>query len=279
MNLPRTNSAATVTILEDGVRSNGSGEALAERPLILAVGDSFTFGDQVSDDQTWPAALERILQVRVLNAGVYAFGLDQSVLRAESLARTYEPDLVVLSFIADDVRRTQISVRADSASKPFFVVDGDGLVLHNDPVPPPKAGMDPIRRVLGYSHLADAIFRRLAPAYWLAGPNTQVHERGPEVACLLMERLARLRDTLAVPVLVVSQAEHGAGRAPALTEGVLACADAQGLETLALHAELAELARSEPRRYASLFFGHMTEAGNRFVAERIAAVAEALLER
>ena len=49
-----------VTIRSDGFRSNGP-----EPPLlaanVLVVGDSFTFGDQVSDNETWPACLERKL--------------------------------------------------------------------------------------------------------------------------------------------------------------------------------------------------------------------------
>ena len=50
-------SGKTVTTLEDGIRSNGSGESWeGANHAILAVGDSFTFGDEVSDWETWPAA-------------------------------------------------------------------------------------------------------------------------------------------------------------------------------------------------------------------------------
>ena len=51
--------------------------------VILAVGDSFTFGDEVKDDETWPAHLQQLLGRRVLNAGVSGYGFDQIVLRAE----------------------------------------------------------------------------------------------------------------------------------------------------------------------------------------------------
>jgi hypothetical protein len=44
-----------VTILEDGIRSHGGGEIPSETGAILAVGDSFTFGSQVSDWETSPA--------------------------------------------------------------------------------------------------------------------------------------------------------------------------------------------------------------------------------
>ena len=59
--------AGKVTIRKDGFRSNGS-----EPPPLLAdvlvVGDSFTFGDNVSDNETWPACLERKLGQGVATA-------------------------------------------------------------------------------------------------------------------------------------------------------------------------------------------------------------------
>jgi hypothetical protein len=38
------------------------------------VGDSFTFGDQVSADETWPACLEATLHRGVDNGGVFGYG-------------------------------------------------------------------------------------------------------------------------------------------------------------------------------------------------------------
>ena len=67
--------------------------------MILAVGDSFTFGDRVSDHETWPAQLERLTGRQVLNAGVFGYGVDQAYLRAVALLETYDTDLVVLALI------------------------------------------------------------------------------------------------------------------------------------------------------------------------------------
>lgn len=82
-----------VTILPDGVRANGPspGAEAANRRPILAVGDSFTFGDQVSDDETWPAQLERLSGVPVINGGVFGYGIDQSYLRAQHLTERFQP--------------------------------------------------------------------------------------------------------------------------------------------------------------------------------------------
>jgi len=51
---------------------------------IATVGDSFTFGDEVSFEASWPNRLEEQLgsKIQVLNFGVTGCGIDQAYLRA-----------------------------------------------------------------------------------------------------------------------------------------------------------------------------------------------------
>jgi hypothetical protein len=49
-----------VTITNDGFRLNNV-EMEPRISEVLVVGDSFTFGDQVSNPETWPACLEKNL--------------------------------------------------------------------------------------------------------------------------------------------------------------------------------------------------------------------------
>ena len=98
----------TSTVNPLGLRDSGRRLSTKTRP-VLAVGDSFTFGDEVEDDETWPAYLEEVLNQRVLNAGVGAYGIDQAVLRAEALLDQHDPDVVILAFISDDINRTEFS--------------------------------------------------------------------------------------------------------------------------------------------------------------------------
>jgi hypothetical protein len=70
-----------LTIRKDGFRSNGS-EPPPLPAEVLVVGDSFTFGEQVSDNETWPACLERKLGRGVDNGGVGGYGTAQALRRA-----------------------------------------------------------------------------------------------------------------------------------------------------------------------------------------------------
>ena len=81
---------------------------LDQNHTILAVGDSFTFGDQVSNHETWPACLERELGKTVLNAGVPGYGAAQAVKRASMIDKDFDINRVILSiYLNDDFHRDQ----------------------------------------------------------------------------------------------------------------------------------------------------------------------------
>ena len=176
--VPRTGYAAAGTTIEaDGLRR--SGEQVAGAP-ILAVGDSFTYGDEVNDGQTWPAQLQLLTGRRVLNAGVSGYGFDQIVLRAEQLAAKLKPSAIVVSFIADDIRRTEMR-RLWSADKPYFVIDDGKLLLRGVPVPPraePGSTLSFWQWTLGYSYLVEVVLRRLDQLHDWYGDHKRVHAPG-----------------------------------------------------------------------------------------------------
>jgi hypothetical protein len=64
---------------------------------IVTLGDSYTFGDEVSDDETYSYYLERLLpQTEVLNLGVHGYGQDQMLLYMQHDGIKYQPDVVIL---------------------------------------------------------------------------------------------------------------------------------------------------------------------------------------
>jgi hypothetical protein len=115
-----------------------------EQPLdsrrILCVGDSFIFGQNLTDEQTMPTQLETILDRHgnweVLNLGVHGYGTDQQWLRLEGLGFQYSADVVVLGFFEENIRRNVLSFR--DYAKPYFELENAKLVIRNSPVPSPE---------------------------------------------------------------------------------------------------------------------------------------------
>ncbi|MBI3782021.1 MAG: hypothetical protein HY270_01330 [Deltaproteobacteria bacterium] len=107
------------------------------RLRIATIGDSFTFGDQVSDDQTYAALLGRQLaDAEVLNFGVHGYGHDQMLLYLQSDVIKYHPDVVILGFVAADMSRNLLAFR--DFAKPYFDLLNGALELRNVPVPTPE---------------------------------------------------------------------------------------------------------------------------------------------
>jgi len=275
--VPRAGHSSPGTAIEvDGRRATGAPPVTAGAP-ILAVGDSFTFGAEVDDRETWPAQLQQLAGRRVINAGVSGYGFDQIVLRAEALAPLYKPEAIVVAFIADDIRRTEMR-RLWSADKPYFDIDGDQPVLRNVPVPPradPQTTLTFWQRTLGYSLLFDFILRRLDLLHDWFGDHVRVHPpgTGERIACLLTRRLADLQRSSGARVLMVAEYDPVvwddpafAAKQRAMTGALLACAQKQGLATLDSYNAMA--ASAKPRQLYVLW--HMNEAGNALIALLVA---------
>ncbi len=115
-------------------------EGPAAEKRIVVLGDSFTFGEEVSDDETYAAQLARLLpDVEVLNLGVHGYGHDQMLLYLREEGVKYRPDLVLLGFLPDDMERNLLGFR-DYAKPRFVLPKGGGpLELRDAPVPAPDA--------------------------------------------------------------------------------------------------------------------------------------------
>ncbi len=126
--LPRWNySKLTVDI--NGFRSNDnfSIEFSKNKNSILAVGDSFVFGDQVSNNQTWPSCLEREIKGIVINAGVSGYGSAQSLLRAKIILKesNIKIDSIILSIlVGEDLDRDKYYQRGIFPSPAVIKFDG-----------------------------------------------------------------------------------------------------------------------------------------------------------
>lgn len=78
------------------------------RPRILILGDSFTYGVPVSDNETFSSVLQATLpQYEVINAGNPGQGTDYQLKFYRTLGRQFQPDIVVLCFVPNDFADNQ----------------------------------------------------------------------------------------------------------------------------------------------------------------------------
>ena len=255
------------------------GVPLAEPPL-LVVGDSFAHGDEVRDAESWPARLQALVRRRVVNAAMSGYGIDQMVLRAEIVAAEVKPAAIVMSFIADDVRRAEMK-RVWGAEKPYVELVNGRLEERNVPVPPPPdpaSTLDVWQRLFGWSVLLDTVLEALGWRYEWTVDYARVLPRGEgeRLACPLFTRLA----AIGVPVLVVAEYDpyHWQDEAwRAVTrrtdDAVLTCASAAGLATLDLFETIDEGVRRQGLR-TIYRRAHPAPPGTELAARRIAAELE-----
>lgn len=270
-----------VNIIQDGIRSNGNNNQrskINDYKIILAVGDSFTFGDQVSNNETWPAVLERISGAKVINGGVFGYGIDQTYLRMNKLALKYQPDTIIFSFYSDDIMRCELSERT-SVPKPYFELLDDGnFVLRNGHIPSsitPPSSPDFFKNVLGYSFFFHKVMLRVFPEYWLQGDrwkDKRIHSYGIKVACHIFQEIAKFSKIHHVAIYILIQYTKDEFRKEhrmAIVNDAINCIDWDMLQIIDLRHSLISLKKHNQRHYENLFQGHMTAKGNFWVASEL----------
>jgi lysophospholipase L1-like esterase len=127
----------------------------------------------------------------------------------------------------------------------------------------------------------DVAMRRLGyMSWWRRGQPSHIepaHDDGDKVACLLMDRLAALRDRQGVKLVLVAQYSRQAWETEAfrrkevaVVRAVADCAKARGIETIDTYAAVAEAVRARgiDGNYTGI---HMNPAGNQLTAALIAS--------
>lgn len=108
---------------------------------IAVIGDSFVTAQEVDLDKAFFRQLQQILNslghnVEVLGFGVRGFGNDQEYRLLENYALKYDPDLVILTFVPNDVRNNRLELEGNPA-KPYFVLSPDGTLVQQPFTPMP----------------------------------------------------------------------------------------------------------------------------------------------
>jgi hypothetical protein len=271
-----------LTVLPDSSRSNGQATPKNKDCIILAVGDSLTFGDEVADSETWPASLESTLQCPVINAGVCAYGIDQAYLRAKEFIDKYHPKMLVFGMITDDIFRTQQNIRQGLA-KPYYTVDRDQLVLHE--ISPGLAETTrefavrneknrPFRDFFNRSYLVHEFMDHFFPHYWRGIRDQFVKNDPVDVSCRLLRDLDAYTQARNIPMVLMFQKLLNSifnREEKAQTQELMDCLKNTKISIFDSHDFLKSIADKNRVEYNSLWAGHMTAKGNKITAEELAA--------
>lgn len=162
---------------------------------IVALGDSFTFGEGVGDAECWPARLEGLLpSTEVVNLGVHGYGHDQMLVTFREEGKGLAPDVVLLGYVTDDALRNLLGFR--DFAKPRFVLEEGRLVPRGLPVPSPEEVLAAEWRG---SRLLDLFEMARGRVAWARG--TRQAEMTELTFAILAEIFREIRAIGAVPVV------------------------------------------------------------------------------
>lgn len=252
---------------------------------LLCLGDSYTFGDHVDGDQTWPARLEeslrarrRDLDVEVINAGANGFGILDELEFWRRKGIRLDPDVVVLTFSPNDI---------SDMTRPVPVIDQmrEHAAMKSRPILGPALRFLQDTAVFNALQILAARVRVAARSHD-ALPAVEPSRAGPEQAPAAWEGYHRALADLGADLrrgsrraLLVLYPGHGnatGAERPFASEILPAWAKEAGFECLDLLPSFAEAASRGEVLYLVPKDAHPAPAGHLLAAARIAGKIEDL---
>ena len=121
-----------------GARNDPNSD-LYQNICVEVYGNSYTYSEEVSDKNSWPAILSKLLNCRVLNYGVGGYGSDQSFIKFQIKNRK-NTKVIFLNHLSENILRNSSQLRnliypnSEIALKPIFILKENKIELI--PLPP-----------------------------------------------------------------------------------------------------------------------------------------------
>lgn len=120
-----------VTINSAGLRDSEFSIERNSKKRIVVLGDSFTQALQVDLQDTFHGLLEADYShdIEIYSFGMAGYGTAQAYLAYETLAKNYDPDVVVLAFYPGNDIQDNSKELSQGYPRPYFIFDDGKLVL------------------------------------------------------------------------------------------------------------------------------------------------------
>jgi len=164
--------------------------------VIAAFGDSYVFCRQVEDDETWEAQLSQQEGIGVLNFGVGNYGVDQALLRYESMALSDTVKVVVMGFVPETICRVQsywkhyLEFGNTFAFKPRFKLNPEGQLILLENLVRNSKDFANFQKKLPEIREADGFYKKKFRSRQFRFPYTFSLMRNPLKQSMLMSALA-----------------------------------------------------------------------------------------
>jgi hypothetical protein len=268
------------------------------------VGDSFSFGLGVNDSDTFAEQLNsRAGQKHVyLNFSVPGYSTDQELLLVEQRVLVFEPDVILLVvYLGNDLFDNELGfpLQANNA-KPYFMLDGDGLVLKNSPVPletkpTERVKIDLSRVVMGEVDDGTGVLTRQLRRFELFRLLETPFRRYPELSNhfevtfdyrlrlfeAIVEKLKSLCDRSGIELKIMLMPGRSFVQDPGtpsqqfqdyLRIGVLSAGERIEVDVMDLAQHLKQRYQEDGEKMLFPNEGHLTARGHEVVAEYLAAL-------
>jgi hypothetical protein len=242
-----------------------------EKPRALFIGDSFTYGLGVTNEETFSARFEHATGIEAINTGVNGFGIDQALLMWKNEGMSYAPDVLVLGYFVGNFNRNGLTVR--DGPKPYFSrsPDEDGrFVLEGVPVPPITALVNdgffdsgPSLRVI---ELIRYVQRRIYSR--LDIHETEDNQEKAQINDFILRQLQDSATSANVRflILIIGHCEDGVPEDMWIEERIAQSCAAHGIDCINMAAEMRQ-------SDYDAFYGsncHWSPRGHQLAADRIA---------
>ncbi len=239
---------------------------------VICSGDSFTQGQGVDDDHTWPAQLAALdWRLQVVNMAQGGYGVDQAYLRYERDGLRLDHQVHIFAFIADDFKRMQSTRYHGVYEKPVLLLQDGRIKVKNVPVPESLFFERRWREILQLARglrmyeLLAGLLKRFIPGQ-SPDPGTSF-EKVKDISLAVFDDLNRLvqeRKGKLVLVFLPIDKDYYQDDTDEFRMWLKAEMNARGILLVDLVDELRRLSIQDFKHF---FNGHYTVAGNRFVAQ------------